>query len=393
MKIALILNSTPAVSETFLISKIRGLQKNGHEVTIFARHKKDFRICKVIILSNINQIFLIQIIKMVFTFFTLFLSAPLSVKKFLKLEKMDNISIKDRLENLYLNSKIIKNNFDWIHFPFMTLTIRRENVAKSINAKMSVSFRGYDIFVYPLRNPKCYESAWPKIDKIHSISECLLKKAEEYGLSSNNKRYIIRPAVDTSLFSKKNGNSEFCKFSDRIKLLTIARLHWIKGLEYILEALTYLEPIKFMYTIIGEGVEYERLKLAIDQLNLNDSVKIIDHVPHDKINLFYEEADIYIQYSLEEGFCNAVLEAQAMGTLTIVSDALGLQENVKDQKTGWVVPKRDPFLLNKKIKEILLMEKKHLSEIRKNSIYRVGKNFNLKTQEQRFHRFFNENLF
>ena len=393
MKIALILNSTPAVSETFLISKIRGLQKNGHEVTIFARHKKDFKLCKVIILSNINRIFLIQIIKMVFTFFTLFFSAPLGARKFLKLEKTDKVPIRKRLENLYLNSKIIKNDFDWIHFPFMTLTIRRENVAKSINAKMSVSFRGYDIFVYPLRNPKCYESAWPKIDKVHSISECLLKKAEQYGLDRNNKQYIIRPAVDTSLFSKKIENSEFWEFSDRVKFLTIARLHWIKGLEYVLEALAYLEPVKFMYTIIGEGVEYERLKLAIDQLNLNDSVKIIRHVPHDKINLFYQETDIYIQYSLEEGFCNAVLEAQAMGTLTIVSDALGLQENVKDQKTGWVVPKRDPFSLNKKIKEILLMEEKHLSKIRENSIYRVNKNFNLTKQEQKFHRFFNENIF
>ena len=62
--------------------------------------------------------------------------------------------------------------------------------------------------------------------------------------------------------------------------------------------------------------------------------------PHDDIVKFYKKADIYIQYSIEEGFCNAVLEAQSMGVLTIVSDASGLIENVVDGKTGWVVPKR-----------------------------------------------------
>ncbi|MBK7870836.1 MAG: glycosyltransferase family 4 protein [Saprospiraceae bacterium] len=54
---------------------------------------------------------------------------------------------------------------------------------------------------------------------------------------------------------------------------------------------------------------------------------------------YYEKADIYLQYSIQEGFCNAVLEAQAMGLLCIVSDAEGLPENILHGQTGWVVPK------------------------------------------------------
>ena len=95
-----------------------------------------------------------------------------------------------------------------------------------------------------------------------------------------------------------------------------------------------LESVNFKYTIVGDGDEYERLVLAINQLKLKNKVQLVGFVPHDDIVTFYKKADIYIQYSVEEGFCNAVLEAQSMGVLTIVSDASGLIENVVHGKTG-----------------------------------------------------------
>ena len=40
------------------------------------------------------------------------------------------------------------------------------------------------------------------------------------------------------------------------------------------------------------------------------------------------DSDLYIQYSFSEGFCNAVLEAQSKGVLSIVSNAGALSENI-----------------------------------------------------------------
>ena len=47
-----------------------------------------------------------------------------------------------------------------------------------------------------------------------------------------------------------------------------------------------------------------------------------------------KNSDVYIQSSVQEGFGNAVLEAQASGLCCIVSDAEGLSENVLNEKTG-----------------------------------------------------------
>jgi len=101
-----------------------------------------------------------------------------------------------------------------------------------------------------------------------------------------------------------------------------------------------------------------------------------------------EWADIYIQPSIQEGFCNAVLEAQAMGLLCIVTDADGLSENILDEKTGWVVPKRSPKKITEKIINILSMDDDRLNQIRKYAVKRVINEFNLERQSQLFRDFY-----
>jgi colanic acid/amylovoran biosynthesis glycosyltransferase len=63
----------------------------------------------------------------------------------------------------------------------------------------------------------------------------------------------------------------------------------------------------------------------------------------------YEQADVMLHAALAEGFCNAVIEAQAMETPVVTTDAGGLPENVDDGVTGFVVPRRDPDALAEKL--------------------------------------------
>ena len=56
--------------------------------------------------------------------------------------------------------------------------------------KSSVSFRGYDIGLYPYDNPGCYDLLWEKIDKVHTISDDLYNKAiSQLTIISNEKYY------------------------------------------------------------------------------------------------------------------------------------------------------------------------------------------------------------
>ena len=162
-------------------------------------------------------------------------------------------------------------------------------------------------------------------------------------------------------------------------MLSIFFRNWIYNVFYF---------ISFQYTIIGEGYERERLIFAAHQLGIDEQVIFSGSIPHQYIKEYYEEADIYLQYSNQEGFCNAVLEAQAMGLLCVVTNADGLPENVLDGETGWVVPKRSAEKISNKIINIVNMDDDRLNKIRKDAVKRVKNEFNLELQAQLFRDFY-----
>ena len=388
IKICFILSGKPSYSETFLILKFINLKKTGYNIVFFSDNKKYLSINDI----KVSRFKAIKLTYTLFTLLRLLLLSPFKVYKFLKLEKFDKISFIKRWKNLTVNSKILLEKADYLHFSFLTLSDTRENIASAIGAKMSASIRGFDISIYPLKNIGCYDRVWLKIDKLHSISSSLLLEAKKYGLPNEIETYIIRPAINTMFF--KNDlflKSSFNNKKKKIHFLTVARLHWKKGIEYMLEALAFFKEEysnNFIYTIIGDGSEKERLVYAVKSLNLEGFVKFKGTMKPDEIKEFYMKSDIYLQYSIQEGFCNSVLEAQSMGLLVIASNAEGLDENIVDGITGWLVKKYDPKLLAKKIKNIINIKNNKLDLIRKKAIERVNKKFSIEDQTMLFKKFY-----
>ena len=388
MKIGLIFTSFPRGSETFLISKINGLKKSGFNVVLFGSGKKSNYREDVISHPKLGKSYFIRSFQVIFHLSKLLIKRPFKSFQYIKLERKDGVLPLDCFKNLFLNSHIISTDLDWIHFCFCSTVIRRENVAGAIGAKMSLSLRGYDISIYPLKNRDCYSKVWKKLFKVHSISNDLITSAQKYGLTSDIHTEIINPAINVNYFSPVQDVDK--SFKNSIRFLTVARLHWKKGLEYTLEALSMLKikGYNFNYDIIGEGPELERLKFARNQLELNKNVNFIGFLEQEKIKDFYQTSDIYLQYSIQEGFCNSLLEAQSMGMICIGSDAEGLNENILNFETGYIVEKRNPLKLYKKIKYILNQKDEVLSKIRKNAKQHVASNFDLKKQSDHFKSFF-----
>ena len=157
-----------------------------------------------------------------------------------------------------------------------------------------------------------------------------------------------------------------------------------------MKALSLLKnkQINFEYHIVGEGNHREAIIYAIHKLGLTEDVKLRGQLSHQKVKQEMKWAEIYIQPSIKEGFCNAVLEAQAMGLLCIVTNAEGLSENVLDGKTGWVVPKRSSEAITEQIIKIKNMEMLQYNKIRENAIVRVKDHFYLNEQIQNWSDFY-----
>ena len=350
MKIGLVLSNVPGLSETFIVSKIVGLQKAGHEVLLFANGELETKICKKISHpTSFNNKFILSIV-VFWTILKLGLIRPFAILRFLQSEINDGKTFNQSLKNAYFNNHILLSQLDWIHFGFITCAIDRENLAFAIKAKMGVSLRGYDICIYPLKNPLCYSNVWGKVDKVHGISMDVIEAGVRNGFSKQNSFKIIKPGIDLEVFANTNKKR---KKLDKIKFLTVARLHWKKGLEDTIQAMSLMKDkdISFYYDIIGDGPELERLVFVAHDLGLEKNINFIGPVSHQNTISYYKKSDIYLQYSLQEGYCNATLEAQSMGLITIVSNAEGLKENVGNDDL--VVEKRNPILLADKIMDVI----------------------------------------
>ena len=388
MKLGIVLSKPPSYSETFFNSKIKGLLEHGYDVTLYVRENtEDYTTCKVYTAPRVFKNPILQVLSTGFVVLSLVFYLK-RILKFIKLERLSGRSITDTLKNCYKNAHLLKANVDWLHFGFATLAIGSEHVTKSIDAKMAISCRGYDMDVYPLKHEKVYDLVWKRVDKVHAISNYMLSKAQELGLSDSVESAIIYPAISPYFFKGKN-EKQFSE-SKSLNITTIARLHWIKGLDYTLEALMLLKAngIQFNYEIIGEGKEYEALRYAVHELGLEDSVSFIGQLSHEETLNRLKQTDIYIQYSQSEGFCNAVLEAQAMNCVCIVSNGGALSENVLHEETGWVVPARNPKALADTILRVLQLDSLALSKIRNQARARVLKDFTIDNQIQAFINFY-----
>jgi colanic acid/amylovoran biosynthesis glycosyltransferase len=388
MIIGLVLASAPGYSETFFRSKIQGLQDSGNQVLLFSGdNSKNFKLCPVVVLPKQYKNSFKQVAMLIWVYLGLIPHFK-TIFKFIKLERHDGVSWSRIFKRLYNYAPVFKNNFDWLHFGFGTLAIGGENLAAARQAKMAVSFRGFDIGVYPIKHPNCYQKVWEKVSKIHVISDDITDLVYKHGFLKQAPIVKITPAINTQYFSLIKQPA----FEQPLQMVSVARLHWKKGLDYTLEALALLkkEGLKFEYRIIGTGPKEEALKFAAYQYGLQDEVIFMGMLEHENVKQELAKSHIYIQYSVQEGFCNAVLEAQAMGLLCIVSDAEGLAENILDEKTGWVVPKRKPDLLAIKIKDVLDLSETKRQQIRNSAMLRVQQHFNIEKQQLEFIEFYKE---
>lgn len=391
MKIGLVLARTPVYSETFFLSKIKGLKASGFEVTLFAQQKEgDFSLCTVKLAPKVyKKNSILQLLRVSVVLLKLVITFPKRLFKLIKLDRNANRTWVQIVKNLYNNSHILSSDLNWLHFGFATIALQSEHVAKAIGAKMAVSFRGFDLDVYPKEHPNCYMLLFREVDKIHSISNYLLQQGYQLGLSKEKPFSIITPAIDISLF--KNESSII---AEQKSFLTVARLHPIKGLKDSIKAMGILSrnSIEFNYIIVGEGQDYNDLLDLIKALDLSEHVHLIGKQSHSRIIEYMKTSQVYIQYSESEGFCNAVLEAQAMGLLCIVSDGGALPENVINTKTGWIVEKKQPEKLAEKILEVITLPKEVRLKVTDCAQERVRQDFNLEKQQKEFAEFYKQTL-
>jgi colanic acid/amylovoran biosynthesis glycosyltransferase len=270
---------------------------------------------------------------------------------------------------------------DIIHFEFGTLAKDIEILKQLTNEKMIVSFRGYDMYYVGLDDKSYYKDVWEHADGFHFLGNDLKQHAIKRGYAGNTIEAIIPPAVDVDFFQRHAASMS----SKEIRIISVGRLTWRKGYDYAIQAMKLLKDrgISFQYTIVGAGEHLQAIQFMIAEFGLEDNVHLKGSLNKEEVKAELSKSDIFLQASVSEGFCNAVIEAQAMALPVVSTDAGGLPENVEDNVTGFIVPTCDAKAIANKI-EWCYNNKSALSIIGKNGAIRARENFKIEDQVKAF---------
>ena len=192
---------------------------------------------------------------------------------------------------------------------------------------------------------------------VSSKSNSCTEKWIELACLNRNKCSYVWNSVDLSRF--KYDETKHKNINDVFRLISLGRLHPMKGYIYLLEAMKLLNDENITLDIYGEGHQREELRGLISDLGLKDKVSLFEHIenPEDQLMI----ADCFVLPSVSHESCPAVLpEAMACGLPLITSDFAPLTEVNIDGTTGIVVPMRDSDALAGAIR--CLYEDRNLAE-------------------------------
>jgi glycosyltransferase involved in cell wall biosynthesis len=138
-------------------------------------------------------------------------------------------------------------------------------------------------------------------------------------------------------------------------VLCVGRLSREKGHKDLLEAVALLaerqDLPEFRVVVVGEGPELESLQRAAKTLGVAERVILAGHRPD--VRPYYAMASVLALPSHSEGSPNVVLEAMAAGIPVVATRVGGVPEIMEHERTGLIVPSRDPAAMADGIERLL----------------------------------------
>jgi len=237
---------------------------------------------------------------------------------------------------------------DLVHFEHAGVALKHRHLLPGIRAPKVVTCHGSDVRIETIGYEwieQGFTDVFSAVDRVHCVSQELAEHCLRLG-AQPHQLYVAPVGVDLSVFTPKPRRPRPEGLA--VRLVSIGRLHWVKGYEYALEAVRLLrdQGQRVTYTIVGldEGAE-PSVRLAMRDFGIGDVVTLTGHLPPQQVREVLAASDIFVLSSVSEGSSVATMEAMAMGLPVVVTDVGGNRDIVRDREHGYIVPARSPKAL------------------------------------------------
>lgn len=138
-------------------------------------------------------------------------------------------------------------------------------------------------------------------------------------------------------------------------ILGVGRLSFIKGFDQLIEAFSKIKTDEVDLLIVGGGNEYDTLSNQIENLGIQNRVKLVG--PKDNLQDYYNQAELFVLPSRNEGYPNALIEAMSFGCPCIAMNCeFGPSEIIENEANGILIEANNIGKLTSAIDNLLADE-------------------------------------
>ncbi len=334
MKIGIIVDKFPSVSETFILNKVEGLCRRGHAVTVFrnSRHN-DLKLQQELLSADLPNLTLVDMI-LPENFLQATRQLLLHPSVAVSAMRSPAYSIQKKILSAIRDKYFAAHDCDIFHFEFSGLATHYLPLFKNLKGKIVVSCRGSAEKVKAITQAGRKEELqqlFAKVDGIHCVSQDMSETIQAYG-APVKKIFVNRPAIISSFFKNREPQVQ----EKLIRILSIGRMTFQKG--YLLGMIAFKKAVEqnahLHWTIAGDGPMMEELKFYVHDLQLTEKVTLVGSVTKPTVFKLLQQSDIFFLPSVYEGIANVVLEAMAMQLSVVSSDCSGMKEVITHNVDG-----------------------------------------------------------
>lgn len=245
--------------------------------------------------------------------------------------------------------KLIKrNDYDLTHSFFgVPCGVISRRLKKKYGVPYIVSLRGADVPGYSERFDNLYAVLTPIIHRVWRDAAFVVTNSKgltelaHKGAPEQKFEQIVN-GVDTGFYHKGKRTVENRKKEFRI--LLASRLSRRKGFNYAVDAFVELfdfYPHIRMTIAGGEGNAMEELQEQVKKYRLDGRVEFTGAYVKEESPAIYNNADVFVMPSLNEGMSNNLLEALASGLPVLMTPTGGAEELVRDGENGYLIKMRN----------------------------------------------------
>jgi len=365
MRVAMIVNGFPELSEKFLVNQVTGLLDAGVELDVYAavrpaagkRHglAERYGLYGSTIYAGVPRSTKARICELPGLLAQGLARDAAATLRALRIRTYATAA--RNLKTLYFSKSFEGRRYDVIHCHFGPNGLIGAYLKDCGMARgLVVTFHGSDINTYPSRHGKgVYRTLYERADVVTVNSSftrgkvaangCLESKLEVLPVGLRMEEY---PEIDPAA-------------RDPFTVLTVGRLVEKKGHRYGIEAFALVKRRfpEARYVLAGDGPLRQDLERQAERLGIKDSVIFLGAQSDAEVAALYRSATLFILPSVTasdgdmEGQGLVLQEAQGSGLPVVSTLHNGIPDGVLDGISGFLVPEKDSAALADRVSELL----------------------------------------